>query len=66
MRHLSINLDTAPDSQLVSIKTFCEHYDVSPATTYRHHKAGNLPFHKIGKLTRIRLGDARRFIGDAK
>jgi hypothetical protein len=59
------NIDTAADSALVSLRTAGEVSDTSRATLYRHHKAGRLPFQKVGKLTRIRVGDLRRLIGAA-
>lgn len=59
------HFDRAPDSALVDIPTACAVATCSRATVYRHHHAGRLPFHKIGKLTRIRVGDLRRLIGAA-
>lgn len=58
--------DHAPDSALVSLATACTIADQSRATMYRHHKAGRLPFVKLNKSTRIRVGDLRRLIGAAK
>lgn len=55
--------DKAPDSALVDIHTACDITDSSRATIYRLHHAGKLPFHKIGKLTRIKVGNLRKLIG---
>jgi hypothetical protein len=35
----------------------------SRASLYRDHKAGRLPFVKVGSTTRVRVGDIRKLIG---
>jgi len=44
--------------KLMTIKEFCENYGVGRSTVYRENKAARLPFHKIGRATRIAESDA--------
>lgn len=64
--HAIEHFDKAPDSALMDIRTACTIASRSRASIYRHHHAGELPFIKLGKSTRIRVGDLRRLIGAAK
>lgn len=58
--------DSAPETALVSLRDAGSLIDRSRASLYRDHKAGLLPFVKVGKSTRIRVGDLRRFIEGAQ
>lgn len=40
--------------RFITIKQFCERFNVSRSTVYRENKAGRLPFVKVGRATRIR------------
>lgn len=60
------NFDNAPDSSLVSITAACLLSSRSRSSIYRHNQAGELPFVKLGKSTRIRVGDLRKLIGAAQ
>jgi excisionase family DNA binding protein len=40
--------------KFITIKQFCERFNVSRSTIYRENKAGRLPFAKIRSSTRIR------------
>lgn len=62
----NFDIDTAADGALVSLRTAGEVGQISRATLYRLHRAGRLPFQKVGKLTRIRVADLRRLIGAAR
>lgn len=57
------DFDISPDSALIDIPTAGRIADRSRASVYRHHHAGELPFVKVGKSTRIRVGDLRKLIG---
>lgn len=57
------NIDDAPDSALLSINDTCIIARQSRASIYRHNKAGRLPFVKLNKSTRVRVGDLRKLIG---
>ncbi|PKO84920.1 MAG: transcriptional regulator [Betaproteobacteria bacterium HGW-Betaproteobacteria-11] len=66
MKTQSFNFDTAPASALVTIAQATALMSRSRASVYRHNKSGELPFVKLGKSTRIRVGDLRRLIGAAQ
>ena len=55
--------DTAPDAMLLDIPTACVIAGRSRASIYRHFKAGDLKVIKVGKSTRIKVGELRRLIG---
>lgn len=57
-----LNFDSYPDSALMSINDSGTIARRSRASIYRDHDAGFLPFVKIGRSTRIRAGDLRRYI----
>lgn len=44
--------------RFITIKQFCEHFNVSRSTAYRENQAGRLPMRKIGRATRIAESDA--------
>ena len=39
--------------KLYTIKQVCDEFGISRSTVYRENKAGQLPFVKIGRATRI-------------
>jgi hypothetical protein len=51
--------DQYPDSALVSLETGGTILDRSRASLYRDEKVGRLTFIKIGKSTRLRVGEIR-------
>lgn len=57
--------DDFPDSALLSITNAGALADRSRASIYRHFTAGELTMVKVGRSTRIRVGDLRRLIGGA-
>lgn len=59
------NFDHFPDAALASINDVVALTGRSRASIYRDHDAGLLPFLKIGKSTRIKVGDLRRYMGGA-
>lgn len=44
--------------RFITIKQFCDRYNVSRSTFYRELKAGRLPARKIRRATRIAESDA--------
>lgn len=42
----------------LSVKQFCERYNLSPATAYRLMSAGALAFRKVGRRRLIAVADA--------
>ena len=44
--------------KLLTINQFAVANNVGRSTVYRENKAGRLPFHKIGRATRIKESDA--------
>lgn len=65
MKHQAVveNFDRAPDTALVSLGAASIIASRSRASLYRDHRAGILPFQKIGSSTRIRVADLRKLIG---
>ena len=55
--------DSCPDTMLVSIPVACAVVSRSRASIYRHFKCGDLTPVKIGKSTRVCVGEIRRLIG---
>lgn len=60
-----LNFDSAPAQALIDIRAACIIACRSRASLYRDAAAGRLSFHKVGRSTRIRVGDLRRLIGAA-
>lgn len=54
-----------PDEALVSLNTASELLDRSRVSLYRDARDGKLTLVKVGRSTRIRVGDLRRLIGAA-
>ena len=46
---------------LLTVKGFCQEYEVSRSTVYRLRDSGDVPHVKIGRATRIRSEDAQRW-----
>ncbi len=46
-------------SGMKSIAAFCADNDCSRAFVYNEHRAGRLPFTKLGRATRIKLEDEK-------
>ena len=57
-----LNFDTMPETACLSVKHAVIITGRSRASIYRDHDAGLLPFVKLGKSTRIRVGDLRCYI----
>ncbi len=57
------NFDDCPDTMLVSIPETAAVISRSRSSIYRHFKCGDLTPVKIGKSTRICVGEIRRLIG---
>lgn len=55
--------DDAPDSLLLDLRAAVLVAGRSRVSLYRDNRAGLLPFVKVGKSTRIRVGDLRKLIG---
>lgn len=55
--------DTYPNSALLTIAAAVVIAGRSRASIYRHFKAGDLSLVKVGKSTRVRVGELRRLIG---
>lgn len=60
------DLDSAPDSALLTLAEVSAIMRRSRVSLYRDHRAGRLPFIKIASSTRVRVGDLRRLIGATK
>lgn len=58
-----IDIDRAPDSQLVSINDACILLAISRATFYRLVQANKIRLIKIGFGSKASVGDLRRLIG---
>ena len=56
-----LNFDRYPDTACVSINDVVAITARSRASIYRDHDAGLLPFVKIGKSTRVKVADLRRY-----
>lgn len=63
MNPQKIDFDTAANDALVTINQACNLTALSTPTIYRRIKAGDLRLVKIGKCSRIRIGDLRKLIG---
>jgi hypothetical protein len=57
--------DSLPASMLVSLNTASLLADRSRASLYRDVKRGLLTIIKVGKSTRLSVGDVRRLIGSS-
>ena len=58
----SFNLDTAADSQLVSLQQVSQILQRSRASLYRDNQNGVLPFVRIGNSTRVKVASLRKLI----
>lgn len=54
-----------PDDQLLSLAAAERLLSRSRVSLYRDARAGRIQFVKVGKSTRIRVGELRRIIGGA-
>ena len=59
----SLDIDTAPASQLIGINDACTLLDISRATFYRLVKADKIRLVKIGFGSKASVGDLRQLIG---
>ena len=57
-----LHLDVMPATACVTINEVVQISHRSRASLYRDHDAGLLPFVKLGKSTRIRVGDLRKYL----
>ena len=55
--------DRYPDAACLTINEAVSIAGRSRASIYRDHDAGLLPFVKLGKSTRFRVGDLRKYLG---
>ena len=57
-----LHFDSMPATACVTINEVATITSRSRASIYRDHDAGLLPFLKLGKSTRIRVGDLRKYL----
>ena len=57
-----LHFDKMPDTACVTVNEVVQISHRSRASLYRDHDAGLLPFMKLGKSTRIRVGDLRKYL----
>jgi hypothetical protein len=57
-----LHFDSMPATACVTINEGVQISHRSRASLYRDHDAGLLPFAKLGKSTRIRVGDLRKYL----
>lgn len=60
------NFDDAPESMLVDLHAAGIIASRSRVSLYRDARAGRIQLVKVGRSTRIRVGDLRRLIGAIK
>ena len=60
--HAVLHFDAMPDAACVTINEGVQISHRSRASLYRDHDAGLLPFAKLGKSTRIKVGDLRKYL----
>ena len=65
MKKSTINIDPAPESQLVSVNDACNLLAISRATFYRLVKANKIRLVKIGFGSKASVGDLRQLIAAA-
>ena len=46
---------------LLTIKNFCDEYNISRSTAYRLRDSGAVPHVRIGRAVRIRIADAEKW-----
>lgn len=60
--HAVLHFDSMPATACLTINEGVQISHRSRASLYRDHDAGLLPFSKIGKSTRIKVGDLRKYL----
>ena len=58
-------MNDAPGAEHISVKEMANEVGVAPMTIYRLLHEGEIPYHRIGKLMRVKRHDWKQYLAEA-